>query len=617
MNIFSILLTSCLVGLCNCKGSRLPTDRLSIQVLDDYAEDEILTGDFVEETRKGGSSGRRLVWDLANGTVYEEEYIQPSARRRNTGKVEYLTVEESAEQDGVTLDLTSPDKDECEFFEYSFVANTVKLIVPNKGVSVSKLVNGSEDIYTLSSGETFDHAKAYLNKDKKPELVLVVTRTSGASKEYYLELKDGKWTVCDNHGEKMLGLRVPAERTSDIDLSFKTSTDQCTIFETELLGVTTKHFYPKPGHVAIQVKDGNEELWNGGNGDYCLSCLVYRKGNVKLLEIIVVENSSGRGRYFERNVGGEWRSITEEEYDQKLADIKGNSGGKSSVEDYKEYLNLISTIAPRSGQYGFETPQFVPPLADYSRQHSFSPPPDPKTLDLASLTDPRYKTVDVDIAGAPARVYIINHREDVKEVKYNGKEVWKAYDVLDASGYTTPGKCAYCITFLRGTGTAMILVNIHNVTVYREIFRYKEKTGYFGGGGPGWSRSITEYAQEIAALKTCTGPPTKFTLDISSAKGNGRFKLKKSVVEGITIRYYSSKPGNLIEKVVDGSAGLWNAEHDTVCYLCELHSKGTSKLLRIHTEQNYKIKLHYFENEGSGWSTLKKYEFEERLERMQ
>ncbi|AFZ80937.1 hypothetical protein BEWA_003450 [Theileria equi strain WA] len=201
-----------------------------------------------------------------------------------------------------------------------------------KGVTVTKVVDGDGDIYTLSSGEAFDHAKVYLNKDGKPELVLVVTKRADTSKETYLELKDGKWVSCDDHDAKIKSLKDTTEWKSDfeIDLSLANSTNECSIFETELLGVTTRHFYPKPGHAPIKVQDGNKELWKsttcatkfGSNSsDSCLSCLIYEKGDIKILEMITVERLTRRWKYFERT-GTEWKSITKkEDFDKKLSEI--------------------------------------------------------------------------------------------------------------------------------------------------------------------------------------------------------------------------------------------------------------------------------------------------------
>ncbi|AFZ79251.1 hypothetical protein BEWA_020980 [Theileria equi strain WA] len=348
MNVFSVILATCLVGLCRCRNSRLPTDRFIIEILDDYAEDEIVTSDFVEETETHKSTawtGKKLVWDMANGTVYEAEYTPSLARRRNDEKVEDVAVDDSRvlthSRHTTTLDLANPDKDECEFFEYPFAGNVIKLIVPKKNTTVIRLVDGEKEIWIPSTGETFDHTKVYLNKDGTPELVLVVTKRADTSKETYLELKDGKWKSCTNHEEKMRILMAPAEWISnfELDLALANSTDECSSFEVDLLGVTTKHFYPKPGHVAIQVKDGNEELWHagkhvsryggriigmfGGYDDYCRYCLIYRKGDKELLEIVTVENLSRWWKYFEKNADGKWTSMTEKnDFLRKLQEMR-------------------------------------------------------------------------------------------------------------------------------------------------------------------------------------------------------------------------------------------------------------------------------------------------------
>ncbi|AFZ80968.1 signal peptide-containing protein [Theileria equi strain WA] len=341
MNVSSIFLATCLLGLCRCRNSRLPTDRLFIEVLDDYAEDEVVSYHLIKGTRKNISSGQRLVWDLSNGTVYEAEYTQPSARRSNAGKVEDVAVDETpvtqSSRHATTLNIAKPDE-QCNSFDYTFTANRVKLIVPKKNTTVIRLVDGEKEIWIPSTGETFDHTKAYLNKDKKPELVLVVTTSSGASKEYYLELKDSKWVSCDDHDAKMRSLRDPAEWISnfELDLSLANSTNECSIFETELLGVTTKHFFPKPGYLAKGVKDVNGLLWSSSKpiytegtigrhsryyNDYCLSCIIHKKGSMELLEMVVVETLSRRWKYFEKS-GEEWMEINKTDFDQKLRDLK-------------------------------------------------------------------------------------------------------------------------------------------------------------------------------------------------------------------------------------------------------------------------------------------------------
>lgn len=122
MKVFSILVATCLLGLCHCRRSRVPTDRLVIEVLDDYVEDEIMTTYLVEGVNRSGSSawtGKRLVWDLSNGTVYEVEYTLPLALRYSDEKVEDMALFSEASSQEVDTQLAdyarqpdfSPPKD--------------------------------------------------------------------------------------------------------------------------------------------------------------------------------------------------------------------------------------------------------------------------------------------------------------------------------------------------------------------------------------------------------------------------------------------------------------------------------------------------------------------------
>ncbi|EKX72736.1 hypothetical protein BEWA_012950 [Theileria equi strain WA] len=285
---------------------------------------------------KEGSSVKALV-ETASDDVEEkkepaDKHIESPETPQELDTSSDNTDNQSSEQDD-TLDFSNPDKDNSLSFDYSFAANTIRLIVPNKDTTVTKLMNDTEDVHALSAEEKFDHAKAYLNKDKKPELVLLVTTLSGTPKETYLELQNGKWVSCNDKDAKMRSLMDPADYISDfeLDLSLANSTNECTIFQVDLLGVTTKHFFPKPGCAAIKVKDGNKEVWKSamrtnrsgpGNFDgYCLSCLIHKKGSMELLEMIVVENSSRWYKFFEKTVNG-WTPIKKEDYDKKFDDLR-------------------------------------------------------------------------------------------------------------------------------------------------------------------------------------------------------------------------------------------------------------------------------------------------------
>ncbi|EKX72145.1 signal peptide containing protein [Theileria equi strain WA] len=84
--------------------------------------------------------------------------------------------------------------------------------------------------------------------------------------------------------------------------------------------VTVKYHYPKDTSKDTTVMDGNKELWTGGANDRCLSCLIYKKGSMELLKIVVVESGSTVYKYFEK-CDEEWKKIDKKDYDQKLTDM--------------------------------------------------------------------------------------------------------------------------------------------------------------------------------------------------------------------------------------------------------------------------------------------------------
>lgn len=344
MNVFSVLFATCILGLCHCKNSRYPGNRLIIEVLDDYTEDETVNYYTIRETRGIGSSGNRLVWDLASGTVYEAEYTQPSARRRNTGKVKDVALEEpktkTRSRRSSTLDIAKPDRSEYRSFYYHFSGNAMQLVVSNKGVSVKKLVDGGEKIWIPSSEETFRYARTYLNKNKEPEFVILVFNTpSGISRKDYMNTENG-WKPCINSDAKIKNpaAPIPFKSNFELDLSASRNTKECRIFEVAVLGVTTRHFYPKPGNVAMKVKDGTNALWTAklpspkkGNNlapsksNACLFCLVYKHGNKEVLEIVTVEKDAVEKKYFEK-VGGTWNMVNRNVFLNQLKEMKGVSG---------------------------------------------------------------------------------------------------------------------------------------------------------------------------------------------------------------------------------------------------------------------------------------------------
>ncbi|EKX72314.1 signal peptide containing protein [Theileria equi strain WA] len=239
MNVASILLVTCLLGLCHCRRSKLPTDGLFIEVLDDYAEDEIVTSNFVEETRKRGSNDKRLVWDMAHGTAYEVEYTLSSARRSNAGKVEDVAVEDSRRlpysrhtTNPITLNLSEPDPSICGAIRTD-VDGIPAVVYLLKSSQINKIVNGDKKVWIAS--------KMKVGTDLPTKFALDLSSLKEDDEKYQL-VKCGKDDV-------------------------------------------NRLVTPHPGNLIERIIDGNLEVWTASDGHVCYLCEYYPKddsGEIKL-----------------------------------------------------------------------------------------------------------------------------------------------------------------------------------------------------------------------------------------------------------------------------------------------------------------------------------------------
>ncbi|EKX72173.1 signal peptide containing protein [Theileria equi strain WA] len=224
---------------------------------------------------------------------------------------------------GLVLDLEKPDDKLCQSFDYNTDGIPTRLIMPKDDNVITSIKEGSLDIWK-ASGDNVACAFVTLRlSDGKPVIAQLTKNGNGNPMVTFLK-KDDKWDPVNDYSTEVIKLRKTPKSLEDftLDISAFKDTDQCTVFQVDLLGITTRHFYPKPGHVAIQVKDGNKELWKCGNSDHCVSCIIHKHGSVELLEVGIVENCSKRWRYFEKN-GQEWREIEKTEFDEKEQAIIG------------------------------------------------------------------------------------------------------------------------------------------------------------------------------------------------------------------------------------------------------------------------------------------------------
>ncbi|EKX72245.1 signal peptide containing protein [Theileria equi strain WA] len=562
MKVFFILVATCLLGFCHCKRSRAITDRPVTDELDDFAEDEVVNECHIGEKRRSGLRGRGQSWDMDSTAVYEEEYTRSFSRRRNDESIAYIAAEDSRRlpysRHTITLDIFSLTSSLCQCFGYSFAGNAMRLVVPKNGITVTQIMKGEENVWTPSSGEIFDHAKVYLNKDDEPELVLVVAKTSTKVKEHYLELKDGEeWQDCTgNHEEMIEDLRNPVQCISDfdIDLFAYEDTDECRIFEVDLLGVTTKHFYPRPGHFATRVMDGNRELWKSPKyshqsgskvlrsskyDDRCLSCLIYKKGIVELLEVTVVEYGSTQYKYFE-NTFGSWNEIDKKVFDKKADETQ-----------YEEYEEPISYFASK-----VDTSLFYIEEAEED------------TVKFLKLT--------------------VKYGVKATELKYDEKQIW-------SSTWMVGSPCSSALLYMdKGRPTLAVIKTRSSSGTKSTVYKYYD--------GNKWrDTKEDDHKEKLAELKEKCRPGR--ILDISkknSSVGTYYYHCHHNTCLH-TFDLYNVN----VAKVVDGEYIIWRATADTdqKCTHVQIAVVGDRETLTL-TIQSDRERLIKFRKEGRRWQRV-------------
>ncbi|EKX73661.1 hypothetical protein BEWA_036970 [Theileria equi strain WA] len=227
---------------------------------------------------------------------------------------------ENSSSSPVSMDIADLDSQNYKHVDYIYDDNHIRLFLPNEGMIIAKLIDGENSIWEAKSDEKFEFAKVYLNKDGKAEVMLITKNTpSGVERKYYTKTWT-EWRESKDIGDRVPKLKVFAQQKSDytIDLSATKGTKECTIFEAELLGITTKHFFPKPGYIAKEVMSNGVTVWNSANGnERCIGCELYLRGRGHLLLAIAIKGRTKEYKFFEKE-GSRWVPVKNEEFSEKF-----------------------------------------------------------------------------------------------------------------------------------------------------------------------------------------------------------------------------------------------------------------------------------------------------------
>ncbi|EKX73864.1 signal peptide containing protein [Theileria equi strain WA] len=122
------------------------------------------------------------------------------------------------------------------------------------------------------------------------------------------------------------------------------------------------------------------------------------------------------------------------------------------------------------------------------------------------------------------------------------------------------------------------------------------------------------YGGSAENLRSPPTPVTTIPNTLDLAKPNeSKVKVYKDSKNGVEHTTYDPKRGSKITSVVDGDRELWKSSGNEECVLAKFLSKGgNSPLLVLFLANGYV----YFEKKADGWTSIKKEDYDKKLNEM-
>lgn len=234
---------------------------------------------------------------------------------------------------------------------------------------------------------------------------------------------------------------------------------------------------------------------------------------------------------------------------------------------------------------------------------------EPVTLDISHPLTNLCKSIDVDIDGIPAEIFIpIPGVVVAKIVDGNTK-------VTNIDEKTS--KLVACITFLKFNEPSILTVITRTPGgLSHKYYKNIKSSGCLGFHRTGWKEFKKNYTRKINAFRIRFCTSTKFPLDISDTFDSTNYRMIVHDFGIITARYYATKPGHIMEKISDQGVEILHFAQGAVCFLCEIHNKDNYSLMRLHIRKDYVFHYCYEKKQGTRWGGILNKAFDEALRRM-
>ncbi|EKX72588.1 hypothetical protein BEWA_050560 [Theileria equi strain WA] len=224
--------------------------------------------------------------------------------------------------DPVALDISKPDLSIYKRFDYHLDSIPTTFILPQRNVTITKVINGDVTVWTPEGTQKFYYAKLSF-KDGIPKVAQIVSEIDAiyAQHQYY-KFKGGVWKELKKFNDEIENLKIKTIKKGNfaIRIEVEESNQEYKIFETGFGNIPARSYVPNPGYHAKEIKFGERVIWKAsGNYKRCIRCTVYFRTTPYIL-LIVVRKSRGTDTLYFEKVGFIWEPRTAGEFYTRLGD---------------------------------------------------------------------------------------------------------------------------------------------------------------------------------------------------------------------------------------------------------------------------------------------------------
>ncbi|EKX72337.1 hypothetical protein BEWA_048040 [Theileria equi strain WA] len=520
------------------------------------------------------------------------------------------------------------DTERCAVVNFDIKGVVTRMHIPKYGFRAHGVYYGKEEVWRCSSSKDYvgwipskfraTFAKVHF-KNGKPHLAhVIVRRLDDTAVSYYYVWQRMEWkeneelfvTELDElirESKKALSLKSLHNYIARMDFdTFLEPVDQdeyapysqythlvdnqtFNLFEFERDGAIILHCVPKEGVRVNTFFHGNNRVWKGKEGEYCLSATIYHDSENAVTVMIKYAYDETVSNCFCNLKDKGWTCVNKEEHQAAISSIK------VSDKAVKSKLKGQMSRANKSRYY--------PKRSDNLSIHDLTVP---ITLDIAKPDKIHMDIKTTNSDGLKTTYYYQLGKLYFNEVKDNSTSIWKAGD-----GETCP--LVYKTT-RNDKQFLTILVkkaDESNILSYENVGNLKAREWKFvEQQDDDDEREVVEPKQELLVFKTAD-------LNIADVD-QSLFDTFEDYEDKVHLKKFTAKTEEQIGRIVDKDAQIWKSElPGERCTLATVYYDGKEPKLVYLVASGFlgSAGINFYKR-GSKWIRVSKEDYNRVLSRM-